>query len=164
MKIFILNYELTEEQLIDSGFDPSLTSRRPSDAVLWHEALTYRPLVRTVQQPTDPLKLQVREKVEIHERLVAYNCDCIKGSQKHIPDETANLIIADPPFGIGEAKFGRIYNRDSRRVLDGYVEAPRDYYKFTCDWLTEAKRILNRNGSIYVFSGWNNLQAVSQCY
>jgi len=36
------------------------------------------------------------------------------------------------------------------------MEAPPDYYQFTKDWLTEAKRVLKPNGSMYIISGWSN--------
>ena len=43
--------------------------------------------------------------------------------------------------------------------MAGYVEAPRDYDKFTLDWLTECKRILHDDGSMYLVSGWTNLSS-----
>ncbi|MGO9567251.1 MAG: DNA adenine methylase [Desulfomonilaceae bacterium] len=36
-EIFILNYELSREQLIESGFDPSRTEYKPADAVSWNK-------------------------------------------------------------------------------------------------------------------------------
>lgn len=89
-----------------------------------------------------------------------YNEDCITGSRKYFDSETVDLIICDPPFGINETSFGKHYNRDEDVVIDGYVEAPTDYYRFTYDWVEEAKRILRPNGSMYIVSGWTNLKDV----
>ena len=30
-----------------------------------------------------------------------YNEDCIQGCKRHIPDDFVDLIITDPPYGIG---------------------------------------------------------------
>src|SRR6185312_5930610 len=78
-----------------------------------------------------------------------WNEDCISGSKK-IADGSVKLIICDSPFGISETKFDSIYNRDKTNVMAGYVEAPIDYDKFTLDWLTECKRILHEDGSMYL--------------
>ena len=86
-----------------------------------------------------------------------YNEDCITGCAKHFSDETADLIVCDPPFGIEESTFDKHYFRDETKVLDGYQEAPDDYYLFSKMWLEQAKRILKDTGSMYVVSGWSNL-------
>lgn len=75
-------------------------------------------------------------------------------------DESVDLGVFDPPFGIKESSFSTMYNRDNNFVLDGYIEAPTDYYQFTFDWLSQAKRVLKRNGSMYIVSGWSNLRDV----
>jgi site-specific DNA-methyltransferase (adenine-specific) len=89
-----------------------------------------------------------------------YNEDCVTGSEKYIDNESVDLIIADPPFGLNESTFEKHYNRKEENVLGGYVEAPIDYYRFTEAWMKQAKRILKDNGSMYVVSGWTNLRNV----
>jgi len=83
--------------------------------------------------------------------------DCID-VEKRIPDESVDLGIFDPPFGLGESNFDKHYNRDENNVLVGYKEAPKDYEKWTHEWLTEAVRVLKPNGSMYVFMGHTNLR------
>jgi site-specific DNA-methyltransferase (adenine-specific) len=84
--------------------------------------------------------------------------DCISGMQKRVDDESVDLIIADPPFGIGfNPKNKGNYKRKSKFVVGGYQEAPDDYYKFTMEWIREATRVLKESGSIYIYSSWNNL-------
>jgi site-specific DNA-methyltransferase (adenine-specific) len=89
-----------------------------------------------------------------------YHMDCIKGMQA-MDDNSIDLIITDPPFAIDfKAKRGN-YNRTASRVLEGYNEiAQKDYFQFTHDWMQEVFRILKDSGSMYVFSGWNNLKEV----
>lgn len=87
--------------------------------------------------------------------------DCIEGSKKYIENESVDLIICDPPFGINEASFDRHYKRTKKDlVIDGYVEAPKNYYEFSYRWISEAKRILKHNGSFYIISGWSKLHDI----
>ena len=89
-----------------------------------------------------------------------YNKDCIVG-MKTIPDETIDLVVTDPPFAINFKAKKANYNRTASRVLSGYNEInPEDYYEFTNNWLNQVKRILKKSGSMYVFSGWNNLKDI----
>ena len=89
-----------------------------------------------------------------------YNKDCIIG-MKTIPDETIDLVVTDPPFAINFKAKKANYNRTASRVLAGYNEINvKDYYKFTNDWMCQVKRILKKSGSMYVFSGWNNLKDI----
>jgi len=83
------------------------------------------------------------------------NTDCIEGASS-IMDDSVFLGIYDPPFGIQEATFNKHYKRDKEFEVDGYVEAPDDYYNFTFQWMEQAKRILKQDGSMYIISGWSN--------
>lgn len=89
-----------------------------------------------------------------------YNKDCIIG-MKAIPDEKIDLVVTDPPFAINFKAKKANYNRTSSRVLSGYNEIKvEDYYDFTNAWMQEVYRILKKSGSMYVFSGWNNLKDI----
>jgi site-specific DNA-methyltransferase (adenine-specific) len=89
-----------------------------------------------------------------------YNQDCIKG-MKRIPDCSIDLVITDPPFAIDFKAHRGNYNRTSSRVLEGYSEVKKDdYLEFTMKWMKEVKRVLKDSGSMYVFSGWNNLKDI----
>ena len=91
--------------------------------------------------------------------ITIHNADCID-QQKRIKDESVDLGIFDPPFGIGESKFDKHYNRKSENVISGYREAPKEYEEWTLKWMTEAKRVLKANGSMYVIIGHSNLRDV----
>ncbi len=89
---------------------------------------------------------------------VFYNGDCIAGARAYIPDDSVDLIVTDPPYGIDGDRLHRHYNRDERFVVEGYVEVPAaDYGEFSGRWVREAERILRPGGSIYIVSGYTNL-------
>jgi len=86
--------------------------------------------------------------------------NCIKSMQL-LPHNKIDLIITDPPFAINFKAKKPNYNRTASRVMKGYNEIkPEDYYDFTFDWMSQAYRILKESGSMYVFSGWNNLKDI----
>ena len=89
-----------------------------------------------------------------------YNCDCIQGMNL-IPKNKINLVITDPPFAINFRAKKANYNRKQSRVLEGYNEiSPENYYDFTLEWMSQVHRILKESGSMYLFSGWNNLKEI----
>ena len=89
-----------------------------------------------------------------------YNQDCIDG-MKDIPDNKIDLVITDPPFAINFKSKKSNYNRIASRVLPGYNEIEsKDYYNFTYNWMNQINRVLKKSGSMYVFSGWNNLKDI----
>ena len=89
-----------------------------------------------------------------------YNCDCIQGMNL-IPKNKINLVITDPPFAINFRAKKANYNRKQSHVLEGYNEiSPENYYDFTLEWMSQIHRILKESGSMYLFSGWNNLKEI----
>jgi site-specific DNA-methyltransferase (adenine-specific) len=97
------------------------------------------------------------EKIENNK---IYNMDCIEG-MKGIPDGTIDLVITDPPFAIEFKAKRNNYHRTASRVIEGYNEIPKEeYYDFTLKWMKEIHRVLKDSGSMYVFSGWNNLKDI----
>jgi site-specific DNA-methyltransferase (adenine-specific) len=87
-----------------------------------------------------------------------YNTDCITGAREHLADNSIDLIVTDPPYGISGDTLHKHYNRDESFVLDGYVEVPQsEYPQFTRDWIQEAARVLKPGGSMYIVSGYTNL-------
>ena len=80
---------------------------------------------------------------------------------KDIPDDKIDLVITDPPFAINFKSKKANYNRNASRVLSGYNEIEsKNYYNFTYNWMSQINRILKKSGSMYVFSGWNNLKDI----
>ena len=89
-----------------------------------------------------------------------YNYDCIEG-MKSISRNKIDLVITDPPFAIDFKAKKANYNRTQSHVIEGYNEiSPENYPDFTLNWMSEVYRILKESGSMYVFSGWNNLKDI----
>lgn len=87
-----------------------------------------------------------------------YNQDCIEGCQEHFADNSVDLIVTDPPYGIEGDTLHKHYHRKEEFVLDGYIEVPRaQYTEFSEQWIAQAERILRPGGSIYIVSGHTHL-------
>ncbi|MHA1558151.1 MAG: DNA-methyltransferase [Candidatus Heimdallarchaeota archaeon] len=88
-----------------------------------------------------------------------YYEDCISNISKRIPENSIDLIIADPPFGIKFDGKGAQYNRKSEFVVSGYTEITQaNYLEFSRSWLKAIFPVLKETGSAYIISGWTNLK------
>jgi DNA modification methylase len=65
---------------------------------------------------------------------------CIELSK--LPDDSVDLIIADPPYNLGK-NYGNNIDWKERG----------DYLSFTRAWIEQAHRVLKPSGSLYVFMG-----------
>ena len=74
-------------------------------------------------------------------RLEIINGDALE-KLKDIPSESIDLIITDPPYNLNK-DYGK--NKDNLEF--------EEYLNFSKKWLNEAKRVLKKNGTIYVFMG-----------
>ncbi len=87
------------------------------------------------------------------------NGDSLKELRK-IPDETFDLIFSDPPYNL-QLKNELI--RPDRSKVDAVndkwdqFENFKKYDEFTYQWLSECKRILKKNGSIWVIGSYHNI-------
>ena len=73
---------------------------------------------------------------------VIYNEDVFDGISK-INDESVDLIIADPPYGLGKD-----YGNDSDKI------PPDEYLNFSAKWLDAVLPKLKPTGSLYIFLTW----------
>jgi DNA modification methylase len=71
-----------------------------------------------------------------------YHGDCIEGMAL-LPDESIDLIFADPPYNIGKD-----YGNNQMRLSE------QEYREWSERWIQEAVRLLKPKGSIYVCSDW----------
>ena len=87
------------------------------------------------------------------------NGDCLKELKK-IPDKTFDLVFADPPYNmqIGE-KLTRPDSSKVNGVNDKWDQfnSFKHYDDFCKSWLSECKRILKDNGSIWVIGSYHNI-------
>lgn len=85
--------------------------------------------------------------------------DCIEG-MKNLPEESVDLVIADPPFGIDFDGKGSQYNRKQDFVIGDYGEVVDNYYEFSSQWISQLPRLMKDTSSAYIFSGWTNLKDI----
>ena len=87
------------------------------------------------------------------------NGDCLTELKK-IPDKTFDLVFADPPYNmqIGE-KLTRPDSSKVNGVNDKWDQfnSFKHYDEFCKSWLTECKRVLKDNGSIWVIGSYHNI-------
>lgn len=72
-----------------------------------------------------------------------YNSDFFT-AVKYLPDNFADLVIADPPYNLRKDYGGEVFNK---KKTDEYKE-------FTRRWLNEVRRLIKDTGSIYVCCDW----------
>lgn len=68
-----------------------------------------------------------------------YNQDCVVG-MSHLASNSANIIIADPPYNIGK-DFGN--DSDKRKLAE--------YIIWSKSWIKECMRILATNGTMFIY-------------
>ena len=70
-----------------------------------------------------------------------------------------DLIIADPPFGISFSKSSHEYGADDYDLYKDDFTAS-SYFKFSQKWISNCYNALSPSGSLYIISGWTNLQYI----
>lgn len=83
---------------------------------------------------------------------------------KKLPDACMDLIFADPPYWMRVAgKLTRVEGTDYDGCddhWDNQFETNDDYNEFTRKWLTECKRLLKPNGSIWVIGSMQCIYSI----
>lgn len=83
------------------------------------------------------------------DKMITFICGDAVEELKKLPAQSVSLIATDPPYNLNK-DYGT--SRD-HWDFDGYLD-------FTRQWLTEAKRVLRDDGSIYVFMGMRYISYV----
>jgi modification methylase len=79
---------------------------------------------------------------------------------KSLPDNSADLIFADPPYFL---QLGGDLTRPDNSRVDGVdddwdkFDSFEHYDRFTHDWLAEARRVLKPDGAIWVIGSYHNI-------
>ncbi|WP_327194363.1 site-specific DNA-methyltransferase [Novosphingobium organovorum] len=85
--------------------------------------------------------------------------DCIE-AMRTIPDASVDMVFADPPYNLQLG--GDLDRPDGSRVdavndeWDKFASFAT-YDQFTRDWLTEARRVLKPEGSLWVIGSYHNI-------
>jgi modification methylase len=120
-----------------------------------------RTIARTVAAPrTRTRKVSVPQVA--HEDLPLSTIipgDCVEAMRK-LPTASVDMVFADPPYNLQ-------LGGDLARPDGSHVDAVTDdwdkfdsfaaYDKFTREWLSEAKRVLKPNGSLWVIGSYHNI-------
>lgn len=95
--------------------------------------------------------------------------DCLV-KMANLPNESIDLIIADPPYNLSK---GGIWKWDNSVELHGmggnWNKVMEDwdnysfgsYFSFTKRWLSEAKRVLKPTGSMWIFGTYHNIGIIN---
>ena len=83
------------------------------------------------------------------DKVITLLCGDAVEELRKMPDESVNLIATDPPYNL---------NKNYGNSQDNLAFA--EYLDFTRQWLSEAKRVLTNDGSIYVFMGMRYISYV----
>ncbi len=85
--------------------------------------------------------------------------DCIE-ILKLLPEKSVDLIFADPPYNL---QLKNDLYRPNQTLVDGVSDnwdkfnSLKDYDEFTYNWLTECKRVLKDDGTIWVIGSYHNI-------
>ena len=96
-------------------------------------------------------------KIDFKNRII--NGDSLKELKK-IPRETFDLIFADPPYNLQlKSELVRPDRSKVYAVNDKWdqFENFKKYDEFTYKWLSECKRILKKDGAIWVIGSYHNI-------
>ncbi len=92
--------------------------------------------------------------------------DCIE-VLKSFPDNSFDLIFADPPYNLQLPDNKRLVRANGTEVIpvnDAWdkFESYEEYDKFTEDWLKECQRVLKPTGTIWVMGMYHNVFRVGK--
>jgi len=85
--------------------------------------------------------------------------DCI-AAMRSLPTDSVDMIFADPPYNL---QLGGDLNRPDGSHVDAVTDdwdrfdSFKTYDDFTRDWLTEARRVLKPDGSLWVIGSYHNI-------
>lgn len=81
------------------------------------------------------------------------NIDCLEGL-KEIPDSSVDLVVTDPPYGIGIKSQGGAKGGGAK--LNPWADICNASLWYTA-WIKECKRILKDDGALWSFINWRYL-------
>jgi len=88
--------------------------------------------------------------------------DCVEVMKK-IDDNTFDMVFADPPYNLQlQNELYRPNNTKVDAVNDVWDQfnSFQDYDNFTIQWLTEVKRVMKRNATLWVIGSYHNIYRI----
>jgi site-specific DNA-methyltransferase (adenine-specific) len=100
--------------------------------------------------------------------------DCLE-VMKDIPDDSIDLIVTDPPYGISYKSNRQGLDRKHNIEIGKEIKVREQYFTeisnddvILVDWINQAHRILKQNSALYVFCHWKTVSlwsdAISSCF
>ena len=93
-----------------------------------------------------------------------YNEDCLKKLKK-IKSESIDLIFADPPYNLQLKNKLRRPDTSKVSAVNDYWDkfsSFKDYDSFSSKWIKECKRVLKKNGTLWVIGSYHNIFRVGK--
>jgi site-specific DNA-methyltransferase (adenine-specific) len=83
--------------------------------------------------------------------------DCLE-ELKNIPNESIDLIFADPPYGLAKKKgLGWKYSKHITLEEKWDLFTKDEFLKFNNQWIEECLRVLNQGGSFWICGSFHNI-------
>ena len=83
--------------------------------------------------------------------------DCL-GILPTFPEESFELIFADPPYGLAKKKgLGWKYSKHITLEEQWDIFSKDDFFKFNVKWIQECFRVLKHGGSLWVCGSFHNI-------
>jgi len=77
---------------------------------------------------------------------------------KEIPDESIDLVFADPPYGLAKKKgLGWKYSKHITLEEEWDIFTKDDFLKFNLEWIQQCIRALKHGGSLWVCGSFHNI-------
>ncbi len=94
-----------------------------------------------------------------------YNGDCVE-QMRQLPANSVNMVFADPPYflstGKQRVKIKGVYTTFDKGEWDR-VRSMTEKNDFNRSWLSEVKRVLKDDGTIWVSGSYHNIFSVALC-
>lgn len=91
--------------------------------------------------------------------IILKNGDCLK-VLKTLPEKSINMIFADPPYNLSGEKNITCKNGKKTMCNKGSWDIIEDIDQFNLEWLTECKRVLTDEGTIWISGTLHNHPSV----
>ncbi|MBI2663658.1 site-specific DNA-methyltransferase [Candidatus Woesearchaeota archaeon] len=80
---------------------------------------------------------------------------------KELPDESVDLIFADPPYNMSKKKgLGWKYSKHITMQEQWDMFSKDGYFQFNQQWIKEALRVLKHGGSLWISGSFHNIYQV----
>ncbi|MEK6862925.1 MAG: site-specific DNA-methyltransferase [Nanoarchaeota archaeon] len=86
--------------------------------------------------------------------------DCLE-RLKELPDESVDLVFADPPYNISKKKgLGWKYSKHITMQEKWDMFSKDEFFQFNQKWLKECLRVLKHGGSLWVCGSFHNIYQI----